>query len=188
MFGWHSWQLLLAELGTLALVWYIGTRGASSSANLQTVIAGLIVALIVAIWWAGDIKPANIPFPAPGNIELTGLFAALSVMFWCFVGLEAFAHLASEFKNPERDFPRALMIGLLLAGLVYWGQCKSTNRYCRTYRRADCRYLVGGRYQTCEYPLPCARKYRTYRVICCDISDVLVFCRSVGICTSCLVI
>ena len=56
-----------------------------------------------------------------GNIELTGLFAALSVMFWCFVGLEAFAHLASEFKNPERDFPRALMIGLLLAGLVYWG-------------------------------------------------------------------
>lgn len=62
MFGWHSWQLLLAELGTLALVWYIGTRGASSSANLQTVIAGLIVALIVAIWWAGDIKPTNIPF------------------------------------------------------------------------------------------------------------------------------
>lgn len=61
MFGWHSEQLLLAELGTLALVWYIGTRGASSSANLQTVIAGLIVALIVAIWWAGDIKPANIP-------------------------------------------------------------------------------------------------------------------------------
>ncbi|HCT8353331.1 TPA: amino acid permease, partial [Escherichia coli] len=37
MFGWHSGQLLLAELGTLALVWYIGTRGASSSANLQTV-------------------------------------------------------------------------------------------------------------------------------------------------------
>ena len=108
-------------IALLALVWYIGTRGASSSANLQTVIAGLIVALIVAIWWVGDIKPANIPFPAPGNIELTGLFAALSVMFWCFVGLEAFAHLASEFKNPERDFPRALMIGLLLAGLVYWG-------------------------------------------------------------------
>ncbi|MGV8209303.1 L-methionine/branched-chain amino acid transporter, partial [Pseudomonas aeruginosa] len=34
--------------------------------------------------------------------------------------LEAFAHLASEFKQPERDFPRALMIGLLLAGTVYW--------------------------------------------------------------------
>ncbi|XNM72236.1 hypothetical protein ACLK11_23815 [Escherichia coli] len=79
-------------------MWYIGTRGASSSANLQTVIAGLIVALIVAIWWAGDIKPANIPFPAPGNIELTGLFAALSVMFWCFVGLEAFPPVSWNLK------------------------------------------------------------------------------------------
>ncbi|XPE66931.1 hypothetical protein ACNKHR_09680 [Shigella flexneri] len=54
----------------------------------------------------GRYQTCEYPLPAPGNIELTGLFAALSVMFWCFVGLEAFAHLASEFKNPERDFMR----------------------------------------------------------------------------------
>ncbi|HFZ8994526.1 TPA: L-methionine/branched-chain amino acid transporter [Citrobacter freundii] len=120
LFGWHDWHLVLAELGTLMLIGYIGSRGASSSANLQMVIAGLIVALIVTIWWAAGIKPAAIAFPTPAEVELTGLSAALSVMFWCFVGLEAFAHLASEFKNPERDFPRALMIGLLLAGIVYW--------------------------------------------------------------------
>ena len=120
LFGWHDEQLLLAELGTLAIVWWVGSRGASSSANLQTLVAVLIVALIVAIWFAGDITVADIPFPAMKDIDHTQLFAALSVMFWCFVGLEAFAHLASEFKQPERDFPRALMIGLLLAGTVYW--------------------------------------------------------------------
>lgn len=42
-------------------------------------------------------------------------------MFWCFVGLEAFAHMATEFREPERDFPRALLIGMLVAGAVYWG-------------------------------------------------------------------
>ncbi|HEM8675199.1 TPA: L-methionine/branched-chain amino acid transporter [Enterobacter hormaechei] len=120
LFGWHDEQLLLAELGTLAIVWWVGSRGASSSANLQTLVAVLIVALIVAIWFAGDITVADIPFPAINDIDHAQLFAALSVMFWCFVGLEAFAHLASEFKRPERDFPRALMIGLLLAGTVYW--------------------------------------------------------------------
>ncbi|HFE3558327.1 TPA: L-methionine/branched-chain amino acid transporter [Enterobacter hormaechei] len=120
LFGWHDEQLLLAELGTLAIVWWVGSRGASSSANLQTLVAVLIVALIVAIWFGGDITVADIPFPAMNDIDHTQLFAALSVMFWCFVGLEAFAHLASEFKQPERDFPRALMIGLLLAGTVYW--------------------------------------------------------------------
>lgn len=120
LFGWHDEQLLLAELGTLAIVWWVGSRGASSSANLQTLVAALIVALIVAIWFAGDITVADIPFPAINDIDHAQLFSALSVMFWCFVGLEAFAHLASEFKQPERDFPRALIIGLLLAGTVYW--------------------------------------------------------------------
>lgn len=105
LFGWHDEQLLLAELGTLAIVWWVGSRGASSSANLQTLVAVLIVALIVAIWFAGDITVADIPFPAINDIDHAQLFAALSVMFWCFVGLEAFAHLASEFKQPERDFP-----------------------------------------------------------------------------------
>ena len=120
LFGWHDEQLLLAELGTLAIVWWVGSRGASSRANLQTLVAALIVVLIVAIWFAGNITVADIPFPAINDIDHSQLFAALSVMFWCFVGLEAFAHLASEFKQPERDFPRALMIGLLLAGTVYW--------------------------------------------------------------------
>ncbi len=120
LFGWHDEQLLLAELGTLGIIGWIGSRGARSSANLQTLVAILIVALIAAIWLVGDITLTAIPFPALTDVDSSQLFAALSVMFWCFVGLEAFAHLASEFKQPERDFPRALMIGLLLAGTVYW--------------------------------------------------------------------
>lgn len=120
LFGWQGPMLLMAELMTLALIWLIGTRGAGSSANLQSIIAGLIVALLVAIWWRGGITLRDIPFPPLGDVSLSEMSASLAVMFWCFVGLEAFAHLASEFKNPERDFPRALMIGLLLAGTVYW--------------------------------------------------------------------
>ncbi len=120
MFGWQGVQLLMAELGTLALIWLVGTRGAGSSANLQSIIAGLIVALIVAIWWRGGLSLSTLSFPAPAEVPFSAMTASLAVMFWCFVGLEAFAHLASEFKHPERDFPRALMIGLILAGSVYW--------------------------------------------------------------------
>lgn len=120
LFGWHGWQLLLAELGTLGLVWWLGSRGASTSANLQTLVAGLIIALIVALWWAGNITLSAIPFPPLAEVRSSSLFTALAVMFWCFVGLEAFAHMAAEFRQPERDFPRALVIGLLLAGAVYW--------------------------------------------------------------------
>src|SRR5690606_23138620 len=31
-----------------------------------------------------------------------------------------FTHLGEEFRNPRRDFPLALLLGVLLAGLVYW--------------------------------------------------------------------
>lgn len=74
LFGWHDSQLLLAELGTLAIIWWVGSRGASSSANLQTLVAVLIVALIVAIWWRGAINPAQIPFPPPSDIDSSQLF------------------------------------------------------------------------------------------------------------------
>lgn len=119
--GWSANGLLLVQIATLMAIWVLGTRSAGSSANVQTLIAILVVALVAAIWWKGEIRPAHIPWPALDDISPPRLFDALAVMFWCFVGLEAFAHLATEFRQPERDFPRALLLGLLVAGLVYWG-------------------------------------------------------------------
>lgn len=132
MFGWQGGSLLAVELSTLLAVWLLGTRGAGSSANLQTLIAVLVVLLIAAIWWRGGITPATIPWPTAQQLALSPLAAALAVMFWCFVGLEAFAHLAAEFRHPERDFPRALLLGLLLAGVVYWA-CSVAVLYFHAY-------------------------------------------------------
>ncbi len=120
-FGWDANGLLVIQIATLVVIWLLGTRSAGSSANIQTLIAILVVALVAAIWWRGGITPAQIPWPAVSDISPPNMFHALAVMFWCFVGLEAFAHLATEFRHPERDFPRALLMGLLVAGAVYWG-------------------------------------------------------------------
>ncbi|TQI82324.1 amino acid exporter (AAE family) [Serratia fonticola] len=120
-FGWDANGLLVVQIATLVVIWLLGTRSAGSSANIQTLIAILVVALVLAIWWQGEIAPGQIPWPAVSDISPPNMFHALAVMFWCFVGLEAFAHLATEFRNPERDFPRALLLGLLVAGAVYWG-------------------------------------------------------------------
>ncbi len=113
--------ILLVQMLTLVAIWLLGSRSAGSSASIQTGIAVLVVLLVTAIWWTGDINPAHIAWPALSAISWPNTFDSLAVMFWCFVGLEAFAHLSTEFRNPERDFPRALMIGMLIAGIVYWG-------------------------------------------------------------------
>ncbi|WP_174868674.1 L-methionine/branched-chain amino acid transporter [Pectobacterium polaris] len=120
-FGWSELGLLCVQLLTLGGIWLLGLRSAGSSANIQIVIAMLVVGLVAAIWWQGDITPAHIPWPSVNELSWSNTFGALAVMFWCFVGLEAFAHMATEFRVPERDFPRALLIGMLVAGAVYWG-------------------------------------------------------------------
>lgn len=53
MFGWSDTGLLMVQLVTLLVIWLLGTRSAGSSANLQTVIALLVIALVAAIWWQG---------------------------------------------------------------------------------------------------------------------------------------
>lgn len=119
-FGWHGYQLLLVQLATLLVIGGLGMRSAGSSATIQTLIAVLVVILMAAIWWRGDISVSHIPWPPLDTLSFPPLFDALTVMFWCFVGMEAFAHLATEFRRPERDFPLALLIGMLVAGAVYF--------------------------------------------------------------------
>ncbi|MCW2291088.1 amino acid efflux transporter [Pseudomonas sp. BIGb0408] len=123
---WHALfelsdlAVLAIQLATLGIILLLGQRPARTSGSVQLVIALAIVATIALIWFKGDLPHADQPLlpPLAGNWQL--LPVALGVMFWCFVGIEAFTHLGEEFRNPQRDFPLALLLGVVLAGLVYW--------------------------------------------------------------------
>ncbi|PSJ46511.1 L-methionine/branched-chain amino acid transporter [Zobellella endophytica] len=110
---------LLVQLGTLGLILLLGSRKTRASGLVQVLIALTIVLLLLAIWWTGGLLASPPALPPLGEVQWSLLPAALGVMFWCFVGLEAFTHMGEEFKNPRRDFPLALLGGVLLAGLVY---------------------------------------------------------------------
>ncbi|MDN5505045.1 MAG: L-methionine/branched-chain amino acid transporter [Comamonas sp.] len=112
--------LLAIELLTLGAILLLGQRPPKASGLLQGLIAVAIVASVALIWWMGDLPRASQPLLPPMDGQWHLLPTALGVMFWCFVGIEAFTHLGEEFKHPERDFPLALLLGVLLAGLVYW--------------------------------------------------------------------
>jgi amino acid efflux transporter len=120
LFGLDQTQALLIQLATLAAMLVLGQRPAKASGVIQGIIAMAIVLTVALIWWKADLpnsQQALVP-DISGSWHL--LPVALGVMFWCFVGIEAFTHLGEEFKNPRRDFPLALLFGVLLAGLVYW--------------------------------------------------------------------
>ena len=113
-------EALLIQFATLGLMLLLGQRPARASGLVQGLIALAILGTVGLVWWVGDLPLASQPqLPQiDGSWQL--IPAALGVMFWCFVGIEAFTHLGEEFKHPRRDFPLALLLGVLLAGLVYW--------------------------------------------------------------------
>ncbi|MBM7060003.1 L-methionine/branched-chain amino acid transporter [Pseudomonas sp. UL073] len=120
LFDLNGAAILAIQLATLAAILLLGQRPARASGLVQGLIAVAIVASIALIWWAGDLPRASQPLLPDISGSWHLLPAALGVMFWCFVGIEAFTHLGEEFKRPQRDFPLALVLGVLLAGLVYW--------------------------------------------------------------------
>ena len=111
---------IFAQLLTVFLLIAVNLAGTKSSGRLQTLIALSIFTLVAAFWWKGDIGAQDLTMPALSSESTWSIGAALAVMFWCFVGIEAFAHMGEEFKNPQRDFPIAIIIGCFVAGAAYW--------------------------------------------------------------------
>ena len=74
--------------------------------------------------WVGEIQVADVPGrmePGTGEVNYPAVASALARFgYRGTVGLEAFAHMGEEFRNPRRDYPLALLCGVLLAGAIYW--------------------------------------------------------------------
>lgn len=113
-------EALLIQFATLAAMLLLGQRPPRASGLVQGLIALAILGTVALVWWAGELPRASQPLLPQIGDSWQLIPAALGVMFWCFVGIEAFTHLGEEFKHPQRDFPLALLLGVLLAGLVYW--------------------------------------------------------------------
>ncbi len=119
---WEGWQiitLLVVALGALAM-W--GIAESAWVAALTTVVE--IGGLLLVIGVAGDNLselPQRLPELLPGNdtITLIGLTAGAFLAFYAFIGFEDIVNVAEEVKRPQRDLPRAVLLSLLIATLLY---------------------------------------------------------------------
>ncbi|MGF1911712.1 L-methionine/branched-chain amino acid transporter [Vibrio kasasachensis] len=113
-------HILIAQIITVALLMIVNLSGAKVSGQIQSIIAICAFSLVAAFWWFGDVTFSDVQMPSFADNNWVLIGSALSVMFWCFVGIEAFAHMGEEFKSPERDFPIAIVLGCIIAGVTYW--------------------------------------------------------------------
>lgn len=101
------------------LVTFVLTKGTSESKQLNNFLVIVKIAIIVLFVVVGfaDVNRGNwTPF-LPFGVK--GVLAGASTVFFAFLGFDALATSAEEVKNVQKTLPRAMMISLLVATLMY---------------------------------------------------------------------
>ncbi len=83
--------------------------------------SGLVVVILVAslfVFGGGEATAttAIVETPATGWIPI---LQGASLAFYAFIGFEDIVNVAEEVKNPERNVPKAILLSLGIAGIVY---------------------------------------------------------------------
>lgn len=118
--------LALAFMAALAAINY---RGVGESVKLNVVltiveITGLVVVIMVGFWaftGGGDVDFSRVVAFETGEEKSTfmAITAATSLAFFAMVGFEDSVNMAEETKDPAKTFPKILLGGLSIAGVVY---------------------------------------------------------------------
>ena len=113
----------LAFILVLAVVNYIGITESVVINMLMTFveIAGLVIVMIIGIVYVAQGKADFSTlgsFSSEGN-PIFAIVAGVALAFFAMTGFENAANVAEETVNPSRNFPRALVGGMITAGVIY---------------------------------------------------------------------
>ena len=109
----------------LAAINYWGIRESVRINIVLTLVelTGLLVILGIGAWalLTGDGEPGRaLEFDAENGV-LLGILGGTALAFYALLGFEDTVNLAEETQEPARAFPRALFLGLGVAGVIYLG-------------------------------------------------------------------
>ncbi len=117
---------LLVALGfivVLAVVNFIGITESVVANMLMTFVevAGLIIVMVIGLVYVAQGKAdfgTLTEFSAEGN-PVFAVVAGVALAFFAMTGFENAANVAEETINPSKTFPRALVGGMVTAGVIY---------------------------------------------------------------------
>jgi len=109
--------IAIAILSAGILLNYLGMR-ITGQVQVAVVLTTVIVIIVTVIGSLTAIEPSNFTPFMPYGWESVG--HASAVLFWCFIGWEAIAHISGEFENPQRDAIRGTLIAALIISVLYF--------------------------------------------------------------------
>jgi APA family basic amino acid/polyamine antiporter len=112
----------------MLLVAAVNFRGVGESVKANVVLtlielSGLLLVIMVGLWaMAGgnaDFSQVVVFESAEGKSAFLAVTTATSLAFFAMVGFEDSVNMAEETKDPVRAFPRMMLTGLTITGIIY---------------------------------------------------------------------
>ena len=112
----------------MAAVAAINLRGVGESVKTNVILtcvelSGLLIIIMIGLWaigrGQGDVSRVMEFKTAADGSALWPVIAATTLAFFAMVGFEDSVNMAEECKDPVRHFPKVLLAGLLITGLIY---------------------------------------------------------------------
>jgi basic amino acid/polyamine antiporter, APA family len=112
--------ILTLLVGVLAVANYVGVKSGARVSDFFTVTKILLLAIFIGagLWWMtmhGAVPPTPLTHAVTGSDWLE----AVLVLVYAYGGFEAVLLAAGEMRDPRRDAPIALMIGIASVAVIY---------------------------------------------------------------------
>ncbi|MGH7945039.1 MAG: APC family permease, partial [Opitutaceae bacterium] len=115
-------------LAFMVVVAAVNFRGVGESVKANVVLtcvelSGLLLIIVIGMWaiaaGEGDVsRVTQFKTSADGSM-VWPVIAAVTLAFFAMVGFEDSVNMAEECKDPIRHFPKVLLAGLVITGLIY---------------------------------------------------------------------
>ncbi len=120
--GIPDWSIILALFVGLTFVNFRGMKESSALNIICTTleVSGLITVIVVTSLFLLGGNAVNLEaLPTQQAIGWREIIGGAALAFYAFIGFEDLVNVAEEVKNPERNVPRAIVIALGIAGVIY---------------------------------------------------------------------
>ncbi|TCC47661.1 APC family permease [Kribbella capetownensis] len=120
--------LMITALGFMTLIALVNLRGVGESVKANVVLtcvelSGLLIVIGIGAWAlaGGDGDTSRLTdFNVPsGESPFGAVTAATALAFFAMVGFEDSVNMAEETKDPVRIFPKMMLTGLCITGVIY---------------------------------------------------------------------
>lgn len=118
LFGTEPKIAAVCLIAIMTVLNYAGIKESATFNNFSTIleILGLLLVIAIGFFLSSSTTINLLELPATG---FGGILAAVSVIFFAYIGFENLANLSEEVKDSRNVVPKALVISLVVSTILY---------------------------------------------------------------------